>query len=422
MPFPGGYRIGCYSFLRATVLRATVLRVTVLRVTVILGLLAGFALSPKLWLSSRLYPLTPVWSFLQPLRSPGDYVVIFALAVLLIALIVAPRREILTAAFVLLALLALQDQSRWQPWFYQYVLMLLAIALAGSDRQAAALNTCCLIVAATYIWSGLAKLNPNFSTAIFPAFVEPFVARTSAPAPPLIHGLTHELTHVLTHGLVRGLAFVTAVLECATGFGLLIRRFRPAALYCAISMHVSILLVLGPVGRRFNVVIWPWNLAMIVFLLILFFRRGEQPALRDIVWGQGFMFQKIVLILFGVMPALSFFHLWDDYLSSALYTGNTDSGVIYLSDEAFEQLPDKIEEHVYEEGTNLSSLDINDWSFDELNVPAYPEIRIYRNVARQICRYASNGSGVELVVQGKLALVNGSRRNVYHCSDLQRGF
>jgi hypothetical protein len=93
--------------------------------------------------------------------------------------------------------------------------------------------------------------------------------------------------------------------------------------------------VLGPLGRHFNAVIWPWNLAMIAFLLILFFGRNNQPALRDIVWGQGFAFQKVVLIIFGVLPALSFFHLWDDYLSSALYTGNTNSGVIYLSDDAF---------------------------------------------------------------------------------------
>jgi hypothetical protein len=383
----------------------TVYTYALLRATVILGLLAGFALSPKLWLSSRLYPLTPVWSFLGPIRFPGDYVVLFALAGLLIALIFAPRPGIMIAAFVLLAWLALQDQSRWQPWFYQYVVMLLAIALAGSDRQTAALNTCCLIVAATYIWSGVAKLNPSFSTVIFPAFVEPFAARGVRLGP----------------WLVRDLAFATSIFECAVGVGLLIRRLRPAALFCGIAMHVSILLVLGPLGRGFNAVIWPWNLAMIAFLPILFFRRSEGAAFRDIVWGRGFVFQKVVLVLFGVLPALSFFHLWDDYLSSALYTGNTNAGVIYFTDEAFEQLPEEIQDHVNEAGASRSSLDINSWSFDELRVPAYSEIRIYRNVARQICGYVSGGSGVELVVEGKFALVNSGRRYSYSCAEVQRG-
>jgi hypothetical protein len=391
MPIPVGDRIGAYALLR---------------ISVILGLLAGFALSPKLWVSSRLYPLTPVWSFLKPLRFPADYVVFFTLAALLLALIFAPRRELFTAAFVLIALLALQDQSRWQPWFYQYVFMLLAIALAGSQRPAAAFNTCCLIIAATYIWSGLAKLNPNFIHDIFPAFAEPFIAKGPARA----------------QWLPPRLAFVAPFLECAVGIGLLIRGIRPAALVCAIVMHAFILIALGPLGRSFNAVIWPWNLTMIAFLLILFFRRTEDPATRDIVWGRGFAFQKVVMILFGILPALSGFHLWDDYLSSALYSGNVDSGVIYLSDDAFEALPDKIEDYVFEEGPNRSSLDINHWSFLEMNVPAYPESRIFRNVTIQICGYVSNGSGVELVIQEKLALINGRRRFLYHCADLHGTF
>jgi hypothetical protein len=385
--------------------RFTLLRTTVLRITVILGLLGGLALSPKLWISSRFYPFTPVWSFLGPFRPPVDYVVLFALVALLLALIVTPRRPLFAAVFALLLLLALQDQSRWQPWFYQYVVMLLVIAFAGSERRDAALNACCLIVAATYIWSGLAKLNPSFATVIFPAFVEPFASRGVVLAP----------------WLVRALAVVTPALECLVGVGLLIKRLRPAALFLAIAMHVCILMVLGPLGRRFNIVIWPWNLAMIAFLLILFFRRAETPGFRDIVLGREFAFHNVVLILFGVLPALSFFHLWDDYLSSALYTGNTNSGVVYLTDDAFEQLPAQIQDHVNEEGPNRSSLDMNDWSFEELSVPSYPQVRIYKSVAKRLCGYVSNGSGVELVVQGKHALVDSGRLRVYHCTDLQRG-
>src|SRR5690349_21258256 len=113
-------------------LSAELSKLTMLRITVILALLAGFALSPKLWLSSRFYPLSPVWSFIRPFGSPGDAIVFGALIALLIGVSVAPRREVWAAVFVLLALVALQDQSRWQPWFYQYVLMLLAIALAGA--------------------------------------------------------------------------------------------------------------------------------------------------------------------------------------------------------------------------------------------------------------------------------------------------
>jgi len=379
-------------------------RLALLRISVILGLLAGLALSPKLWLSSRVYPFTPVWSFLKPPGAPIDYIVFFAVIALLIAAAIVPRREFWIALFALLALLAFQDQSRWQPWFYQYVVMLLAIALAGSKRPEAALNTCCLIIAATYIWSGLSKLNSNFMGDTFPWLVAPFIGAWPAPAQWFVHHL----------------ALVAALFECGAGAGLFFRRFRPAALFCAIAMHVFILIAIGPLGRHFNVVVWPWNFAMIAFLLILFLRRTEEPAPRDIIWGNAFAFQKIVLLLFGVIPALSFFNLWDQYLSSALYSGNRDSGMVYMTDDVFNRLPDTIEDYVYEDGPNRNLLDINIWSYGELNVPAFPETRVYRNVAKQICGYARDGSGIELVIQGKLALVNGNRRSVYHCSGLLR--
>ncbi len=186
--------------------------------------------------------------------------------------------------------------------------------------------------------------------------------------------------------LVQDLAILAPILEFATGVGLLFQRSRKVALFAAIAMHILILMVLGPFGRQFNPVIWPWNLAMIAF---------------------------------GLLPALSLFNLWDDYLSSAMYTGNINDGGIYLSDDAFEQLPAAIQKYALEEGPNLSSLTINDWSFDELNVPSYPqEVRIYQNVARRVCSYVSKSSGVELVIQRKSALIDNIRRDTYRCSDL----
>ncbi len=368
-------------------------RCGLLRITVIVGLLAGFALSPKLWLSSRLYPLTPVWSFFKAPNPPVDRLLLLTLTALLIILTTAPRREIAAAALALLFLLALQDQSRWQPWFYQYLLMFLAIAVAGREHPESALQTCRLIVAATYFWSGLAKLNPNFFTAVFPSLFSPFLA-TVPPA--------------LNH-----LAFLAPIVECGAGIGLLTERYRSQALFCAAGMHGFILLAIGPVGSRFNTVVWPWNLAMIAILFILFLRRVEKPPFHDIRVPQ-----KIIVGLFAVMPALSLVNLWDHYLSSSLYSGNRTSGLIYFNDNVFDRLPEALQEYVSDEGPDRGSLDINDWSLGELNVPSYPEPRIYRNVGRRICRYGAQDSSIELVVRGQLSLFRGGRSQVYHCRDL----
>lgn len=383
-------------------LSAELTRSAWLRISVILALLSGFALSPRLWLSTRFYPLTPVWSSIKPFPSPGDSIVFFALVALLIATMAAPRRGIWAAVFALLALLCMQDQSRWQPWFYQYALMLLAIALAGPKRETTALNTCCLIVAATYIWSGLSKINPVFLDKTFPWLLEPFLG--SVPA--------------AVYQLLNRLAWIAPLIEFMAGLGLLTRRFRSAAIAGLIGMHIFVLIAIGPLGRNLNSVVWPWNLAMCAFLLILYFRRTDAPSLPEIVWGRGFAFQRIALLLLGVMPALGFFDLWDHYLSSELYSGNISSGVVYLSDAAFDRLPDTIEDFVNEEGPNRSSLDILEWSLGEMNVPSYPETRIFKNVGKAICGYAMYDSGVELVVQAKLALFRSNRPSVYHCPEL----
>ena len=375
-----------------------------LRISLVAALLAGFALSPKLWLSSRLYPLTPLLSFIRPFPSPLDFVVFFALIASLIAICIKPRRAILIAAFVLIGLLALQDQSRWQPWFYQYLLMFAAIALAGVKHPAAALNTCCLIVAATYIWSGLSKMNPVFMDTTFPWLLQPFLG--SAPA---------SVQNFALH-----LAWLAPFIEVGAGAGLLTRRFRSLAVFTAIAMHLFILAAIGPLGRGVNQVVWPWNLAMVAFLLVLFFRRSDQLAARDIIWGRAFAFQKIVLVLFGLLPALSAFNLWDHYLSSALYSGNITSGALYLNDAVFDRLPDEIQDYVTEEGPNLNKLDISDWSYGELNVPPYPELRIFKSVANQICGYASSDPSVQLVVEGKLAFVDSGRRWTFPCSALTK--
>jgi uncharacterized membrane protein YphA (DoxX/SURF4 family) len=323
-------------------------------------------------------------------------VLLVVLLGLLLPIAGVKRPRIFIAVFVLLAVgAAWQDQSRWQPWFYQYLFMLAAIGLAPPERQDAALNTCRLIMASIYVWSGLAKLNPNFVHNTIPFLLEP------------IHGLA-----------LSKLMIAAPILECGVGLGLLIRRFRRPALLFAIGMHVFIMLTIGPLGRHYNSVVWPWNAAMVAFLIILFWRTDNTP--RDILWGKNFAFQKVVLILFGIVPALSFFNLWDSYPSFAFYTGNGNSATIYLSDDAFDRLPENLDDYVYEDSPNVNKLSISDWSWGELNVPPYPETRIYRNIGRRVCDVTGDPEDMRLVVQGKLALVESGRQWVYHCSNLRR--
>jgi hypothetical protein len=357
---------------------------------------AGLLLCPKLWLSSRLYPLTPVFGFLKPLPALFDLAAYVSLLILLFIVLIHPRPGKWIAAFLAaLLMLCLQDQSRWQPWCYQYAFMLAAVGLASEARSnwLQAINTCRLIVAATYFWSGAQKLHANFVPDVFDWMAAGLIKRFA-----FVHYLGHAVPFV----------------EIAIGLGLLTHRFRRPAIVLAIATHGFVLLTIGPFGRDANSVVWPWNIAMILFDVMLFW--NADVPIKEIVWTRQFGFHAVAIFLFGIAPFLSFFNLWDSYLSASLYSGNKPVPTLYISDELSDKLPDDLGEYTYRVEPGKYKLDILEWPFDELKAPAYPEVRIYKNMARWVCSY---GGDVTLSVKGKLALAGGGRESVYRCPDLR---
>jgi len=63
-----------------------------------------------------------------------------------------------------------------------------------------------------------------------------------------------------------------------------------------------------------------------------------------------------------------------------LYSSNTLDARITISDALVEELPAPLRE-TYLSG---NSLDLVDWSMDEMNVPPYPARRVYRSIARKL--------------------------------------
>jgi uncharacterized membrane protein YphA (DoxX/SURF4 family) len=363
-----------------------------IKLALTLGLIAGFVLSPTLWLSSRVYPLTPVFHFLPPVPPPFDLVVLVAM-VLLAVWAAAARRPFKPLAGLLAVAVAYatEDQSRWQPWFYQYVTMLAALLwwYARSDdamRRERALAACRLIVAAVYFWSGLHKINPGFLHSAFPWMLEPLRLQWLAPLAPAV-----------------------PIVEAAIGAGLLIPKFRRTAVIGALAMHAFILASIGPLGRNFDQVVWPWNIAMACLVVLLFWRP---------VWEPKAAAPKLAVVLCAIMPALSFLGVWDNYLSFAMYSGNSNQAWIYMPASVADRLPDELQEHTAENPSKVDTIDITQWSYAELNVPPYAELRIYRNIGRKVCSAAGNPREMVMVVHTKSDLLHRRRQLVYTCSGL----
>ncbi len=362
-----------------------------------LGFLAGLLLSPRLWLSTRTYPLTPAADLWPGIPYPLDHVWYIALLGLLGAVLVVPRpRRLLVAFLVLGGLLALGDQSRWQPWAYQYFLIGIALAAypwqdaeKNPEQAAASLNACRVIVAGTYFWSGVQKFNWSFLYEGFPWLLQPFVSPTETVQPWLAAG---------------GLA--AALVEMGLGIGLLVRPLRTAAIVGVCAMHFFILLCLGPLGHNFNRVVWPWNLVMPLFTLILFARSGPLGSAGMLRPHRAV--HVMALLLLGVMPALSFVGLWNHYLSAALYSGNTLQGFVYVRASAAEQLPAQLRRGVVQ--GDVYVVNVMDWSMDELQVPDYPSLRVYRNIARLYLRQVPQPGEVILAIGEEPDIWTGERK------------
>ncbi len=349
-------------------------RVDLLQVTVALGMIAGMGVSWPLWLSRRNYPMAPVFEWLPRVARPVD-VVIFActLAMLGLSIVLRPSWTVLAIALALVLALAALDQTRWQPWAYQYTCMLgvLAVLRAGALTQVraeAALNAGGLIVAFTYMWSGLHKLNGIYWDEGFPIIVEPL---TRHLAPPLKSIVLHA-------------AIPSAALEALTGLGLLWRPTRRLCVLLSAAMHIFLLLCLGPLGQAWNPVVWPWNVVMILQVVILFW--GRDVSMRAIVVPRPpMMWVRIAtLALFGALPTLSFFDRWDTNLSGSLYSGNIIRGIVYVSPTVAHRMSEGSKRFVhFNDAQKRWYVDIGEWAFAELKVPAYPARRVMKRIARE---------------------------------------
>jgi hypothetical protein len=378
-------------------------KVRLLKAVLALALLCGFTLSRRLWYSTpgRLYPSVPVFDFLPRVAPLLSYVWFGALVVLLVLVAVRAHARAYAAAFAALAsVYVLFDVSRLQPWFYQYLFMTAALA-AYSRRDEDArepLRACALVVACVYFWSGAQKLNPQFFAEVLPSLAAPYLARLPAsfarlPAP---------------------LGALIPLTEICAGVMLLTRKWRRVGVVLALVTHAAVLLLFVPFRR--NNVIWPWNVAMAAFVLILF-RRGADGA-RDFLPRRALSLQTAALVLFGLMPFLSLFGLWGQYLSSALYSGNVARAEFTLSERVAGKLPPRVQSKLRPAQDGFT-LDLGHWSYAELNVPAFPSEKVRARAAATLCEFAESPADVRLEVKEPPRFFGGgARTKTFDCDSL----
>jgi len=353
---------------------------------VILALVLGILASWRLWVNSRLFPVVPVTRGFPELPAGWDAALVVAVLVSLVASL--RERFARPGTFVFLAgavFLVCSDQNRAQPWFYLYWVMLAVLVFPGVPAVAGLR----VIVSAVYIWAAVQKFGPEYQKLVVPYMAQP-LAKWMPGA-------------LLT--VAKWCIRAAPALELLIGIGVWVPKLRRIAIGTGVIVHLVALLLLGPLGHNYNLVVWPWNLAMIAFLLLLFPTVTLRQTLKDLRRSGA---ATAIVALVTLLPALSYFGWWDSYFSFALYSGNTATADYIIVPALVERFPEPmrrfgvpLNEEVLAGNLGLRGLyvyDVQSWAQSVIGVPPIPEPRNYVAIGRCLARYAVQGTDLQLIV------------------------
>ncbi len=307
----------------------------------------------RLWGANRLFPLVPVHDSLSNIP-PFVHGFLFGLSLLLMFLFLFfPGRKM--AAFIILPELfsCCLDQNRWQPWEYFFLFMLLAYVFTKREKELP--GTWLLIMAGLYFFGGIGKMNTAFIHDTWKYL------------------MLHRWLDISTNNIwVTRSGYLLPLLEMLAGLGLLVKQSRKISILILIGMHLVILLMLGPAGLNINHVVWPWNTALAILLLLIFYSAQQIsftiPADKPFVW--------VVLLCWWILPWFRFTGHWDRYLSSVLYSGGVEQLFICTESKAAVGDMGSYMDPSFSVIPCSPVLSVYNWGIKEMRTAPYPEPRI----------------------------------------------
>lgn len=346
-------------------------RLQLIKLTVLIGLFISILLSHNLWAGDRWFPKAAFIDGYWGIPAPYDYINLVVLIGLLVFSFSSQKKLPGILLVLFCVYLCFDDQNRLQPWFYNYTLILFILLfykyrVDEPNNYTTVFISLQLLVTLIYIFSGIQKLNASFVPDTFKWMISSFDTLLS----------TRQLNLVTKFGNV------VPYFELIIGVGLLIKPLRFIIIPLVILMHLFILIMLGPMGKDYNMIIWPWNIIMIVLVLLLFANVKQERFFDIAILFKGLSFY-IVITLMLIFPLFSLKNQYDSYFSSSLFSSNLNDCQLILSNKAYNKLPYYIRSFVIK-NDNQNVLYIKKWAINELHVPCVPEYRIFKNVHRYI--------------------------------------
>ena len=320
----------------------------------------------KLWHADRLYPLVPPFRFLENIPNYIHLGLFWSALFGLFLIAFNQKNKVLIAITLTIEFCScLLDQNRWQPYQYQYFITILFL-LCYQKNSKQFLNYFSFLIIIIYINSGLHKFTGAFLYSVWETMIlHRFFGLEKA-----------SIDSLFIHYSGLSLGF----LEFVAAIGLLFSRYKKIAALLLIGMHLFILLLISPTGLNYNSIVWPWNVAMILFLYLLFCRESENYiSWKDLLKG----YNKIHLFYLGILPIFCFFGWYDNFLSFNLYSGTLKRLEICIENK---EKATKYEQFIKNKSWFCKSgsvIKVNDWSLKEMNIVTYPEDRFLFGVIKK---------------------------------------
>jgi uncharacterized membrane protein YphA (DoxX/SURF4 family) len=369
-----------------------------IRAVCLIGFVSCIVISYRVWLPVETYfPALPL------ILSPQSFSVqITTSALFLIALCLLSfnkPRSFNNLALLFLILYALGDYNRIQPWFFYFIVIFGIIT--NFKKHQRSLYSIALMLACVYIMSGIQKVNGGFAHSTHPWLIMPITNSLSPSSKDFLNSMW----------------WIGPLVESLAGLGLLFRKTSRVSAVVLILMHTFILFMIGPLGRNTNTVVWPWNLAF-MFILFRGFIQREMDLGKFISDKRNIKPTVSILILFLLLPVVSFWGYWPKHFSGALYSGNKIKSEILIPDELVQLLNTE-----YEPAYNGIEYVIlpNAWTIQELHVAMYPSKKAHLTLFNAMCNNYSEYS--EYFVFKLMPISNwktGERDQItYFCSDFE---
>ena len=317
-------------------------------------------ISYRAWFLTESILRAPILNFAQAIPVLSSLILVFPFLFSL----KKDRSPILLSIYTILSIfLVLLDQTLIQPWWYQYTLLIFITEfLKGSKYSQKILK---YFLSSIYFFSGLLKLNHTFFTKMFPWVMEPLLE---------------------IHSPYLGAS--AAVIEILIAVLLLINSFRYIAVSLAACTHLLILLAIGPTGRSWNMVVWPWNIAMMTFLILVFLPKEKLKLPRK---------SLVLSVLLFSLPLLNYADIWDSHLSFSLYSAKKKMSryIISIEDSDILKLNEKYLN--YHPG-GAYQIDLSKVSLETREIPIPPEKRIFKTIFHRLCDKLKYPQNAELVI------------------------